>query len=131
MPVLSIDYALIPTGMFNVGDHPVLPAVAKATKFLAAQSPRRLVDTKGKRPSQVGDKRRLTKTKIFIMGDSGGNLRGIDYKLPVASAQVKSCILIAGLHADGETTIHQPAATRDHTRPYCDHPRHNRDPPFV
>ncbi len=45
----------------------------------------------------------------------GGNLRGIDYKLPVASAQVKSCILIAGLHADGETTIHQPAATRDHT----------------
>lgn len=72
MPVLSIDYALIPTGMFNVGDHPVLPAVAKATKFLAAQSPRRLVDTKGKRTSQVGDKRRLTKTKIFIMGDSSG-----------------------------------------------------------
>lgn len=45
----------------------------------------------------------------------GGDLQGIDYEMPVASAQVKSCVLIAGLHADGETTVHQPAASRDHT----------------
>ena len=45
----------------------------------------------------------------------GGSLHGIDYTLPVASAQLKSCILIAGLHAQGETTIHQPADSRDHT----------------
>ena len=45
----------------------------------------------------------------------GGTLHGIDYALPVASAQLKSCILIAGLHAQGETTIHQPAESRDHT----------------
>ena len=45
----------------------------------------------------------------------GGNLRGIEYDMPVASAQVKSCLLIAGLHAQGETVIHQPAASRDHT----------------
>ena len=45
----------------------------------------------------------------------GGNLHGIEYTLPVASAQLKSCILIAGLHARGETTIHQPAESRDHT----------------
>ena len=45
----------------------------------------------------------------------GGDLHGIDYELPVASAQLKSCILIAGMHAAGETTVRQPAASRDHT----------------
>ena len=45
----------------------------------------------------------------------GGGLLGIDYTLPVASAQLKSCILIAGVHADGETTVRQPARSRDHT----------------
>ena len=45
----------------------------------------------------------------------GGSLRGIDYEMPVASAQLKSCILIAGLYAEGETTVRQPAASRDHT----------------
>ena len=37
------------------------------------------------------------------------------YELPVASAQVKSAILLAGLYADGETTVVEPAPTRDHT----------------
>ena len=46
---------------------------------------------------------------------SGGSLRGIEYDLPVASAQVKSCIMLAGLTADGDTVIHQPALSRDHT----------------
>jgi 3-phosphoshikimate 1-carboxyvinyltransferase len=45
----------------------------------------------------------------------GAPLRGIDYELPVASAQVKSCLLLAGLLADGETSIVEPLATRDHT----------------
>ena len=44
-----------------------------------------------------------------------GPLRAIDYKLPVASAQVKSCVLLAGLNAEGETTITEPKPTRDHT----------------
>lgn len=42
-------------------------------------------------------------------------LRGIEYELPVASAQVKSAILLAGLFASGETTVIEPVATRDHT----------------
>lgn len=46
---------------------------------------------------------------------SGGSLKGIDYKMPVASAQVKSCLLFAGLFADGETRIEEPLLTRDHT----------------
>ena len=45
----------------------------------------------------------------------GGSLKGIEYDLPVASAQVKSCIMLAGLSANGETVIHQPALSRDHT----------------
>ena len=45
----------------------------------------------------------------------GAALRAIDYALPVASAQVKSAILFAGLFAEGETTVTEPAETRDHT----------------
>jgi 3-phosphoshikimate 1-carboxyvinyltransferase len=45
----------------------------------------------------------------------GARLRGIAYELPVASAQVKSCLLLAGLLADGETAISEPAPSRDHT----------------
>ena len=46
---------------------------------------------------------------------TGGNLRAIDYKMPVASAQVKSCLLFAGLFAEGETRVEEPLRTRDHT----------------
>lgn len=45
----------------------------------------------------------------------GQRLTGIDYPLPVASAQVKSCLLLAGLYAEGVTRITEPAPTRDHT----------------
>ena len=45
----------------------------------------------------------------------GQMLKGIDYVLPVASAQVKSCLLLAGLYADGMTCVTEPAPTRDHT----------------
>lgn len=45
----------------------------------------------------------------------GGGLRGIEYTLPVASAQVKSAILLAALFATGETTLHEPGPSRDHT----------------
>jgi len=45
----------------------------------------------------------------------GGRLRGIDYRMPVASAQVKSAVLLAGLYATGRTCVHEPAVTRDHT----------------
>jgi 3-phosphoshikimate 1-carboxyvinyltransferase len=45
----------------------------------------------------------------------GGELHGIRYELPVASAQVKSCVLLAGLYAQGRTTVVEPLPTRDHT----------------
>jgi 3-phosphoshikimate 1-carboxyvinyltransferase len=45
----------------------------------------------------------------------GSPLKGIHYDMPVASAQVKSCLLLAGLYAEGETSVREPAPTRDHT----------------
>ncbi len=45
----------------------------------------------------------------------GGNLSAIRYELPVASAQVKSCVLLAGLYGNGPTAVTEPLPTRDHT----------------
>jgi len=45
----------------------------------------------------------------------GAKLRPIDYTLPVPSAQVKTCVLFAGLYADGETVVREPVRSRDHT----------------
>tara|TARA_A100001037_G_scaffold304601_1_gene341887 strand:+ start:11071 stop:12369 length:1299 start_codon:yes stop_codon:yes gene_type:complete len=67
----------------------------------------------------------LTKMGATILGRNdnslapfainGGNLQGIQYEMPVASAQVKSCLLIAGINASEPTTLIQPAVSRDHT----------------
>ncbi len=45
----------------------------------------------------------------------GAALRGVEHELPIASAQVKSCLLFAGLLAEGETWVHEPSRSRDHT----------------
>ena len=58
-----------------------------------------ILDTEGKAPLTI----------------RGGHLRGIRYVSPVASAQVKSCLLLAGLYAEGETEVREPALSRDHT----------------
>lgn len=46
---------------------------------------------------------------------NGSSLRAIDFKMPVASAQVKSCVMLAGLYAEGTTTVTEPLRSRDHT----------------
>ncbi|MCR4841836.1 MAG: 3-phosphoshikimate 1-carboxyvinyltransferase [Eubacterium sp.] len=61
--------------------------------------------------------------KIESVNDNGcaplkiepSELKGIAYDSPIASAQVKSCVLLAGLYADGETTVTEPSVSRDHT----------------
>lgn len=53
------------------------------------------------------------KPPLTISGNR--TLHGVDYALPVASAQVKSALLLAGLYAEGDTVIREPAVTRDHT----------------
>ena len=67
----------------------------------------------------------LTEMGASITAEPGGKpplriaggkpLHGIDYHLPMASAQVKSCVLLAGMYAEGETSVTEPAPTRDHT----------------
>lgn len=51
---------------------------------------------------------------LHIKG-KGGKLQGIHYDMPIASAQVKSCLLLAGMYAEGSTSVTEPAPTRDHT----------------
>jgi 3-phosphoshikimate 1-carboxyvinyltransferase len=55
----------------------------------------------------------VTTSPLVVEGSD--SLKGIEYALPVASAQVKSAVLLAGLNADGMTTVIEPAPTRDHT----------------
>lgn len=57
----------------------------------------------------------LSEAGTAPMTVTGGALKAIEYAPPMASAQVKSSILLAGLHAKGETAVVEPAATRDHT----------------
>ncbi|MGR4068014.1 bifunctional prephenate dehydrogenase/3-phosphoshikimate 1-carboxyvinyltransferase [Billgrantia sp. C5P2] len=77
-----------------------------------------------KRPmGRVADPLRLMGAKIDTADGGrpplnihgGQKLRGISYDMPMASAQVKSCLLLAGLYAEGETRVREPAPTRDHT----------------
>lgn len=84
------------TGDASLSKRP-MERVAKPLRLMGAQ-----IDTaEGGRPP------------IRIKG--GQHLQGIEYDMPVASAQVKSCVLLAGLYAEGETAVSEPAPTRDHT----------------
>ncbi|HEX8218125.1 MAG TPA: 3-phosphoshikimate 1-carboxyvinyltransferase [Chloroflexia bacterium] len=53
--------------------------------------------------------------RLAPLSIQGGNLHGISYRPPVASAQIKSAVLLAGLFAQGETAVEEPTPTRDHT----------------
>ncbi|MBI5237548.1 MAG: 3-phosphoshikimate 1-carboxyvinyltransferase [Deltaproteobacteria bacterium] len=52
---------------------------------------------------------------LLPLAVNGGRLKGIGFSMPVASAQVKSCLLLAGLYAEGRTTVTEPDKSRDHT----------------
>jgi 3-phosphoshikimate 1-carboxyvinyltransferase len=64
---------------------------------------------------KMGAKIETTADGCLPMRIEGGGLKGITYKTPVASAQLKSALLLAGLFASGETTVIEPALSRDHT----------------
>ena len=86
-------------------------------------------ETLNKRPmKRIMEPLRLMGAEIKAMpGDlapitiQGGKLKGIEYKLPVASAQVKSSILLASIYAEGITRLTEPAPTRDHTERLLKH----------
>jgi len=65
--------------------------------------------------TEMGAKIRSSEGGLPPLEIEGGALKPIRYELPVASAQVKSAVLLAGLYAEGETEVVEPVATRDHT----------------
>jgi 3-phosphoshikimate 1-carboxyvinyltransferase len=78
---------------------------------LSKRPMRRVAEPLGRMGAQVGT--RDGRPPIQISPGSG--LHGIDFALPVASAQVKSAVLLAGLYAQGTTRVTEPSPTRDHT----------------
>lgn len=64
---------------------------------------------------RMGARIEATDGRYAPLSIGGANLDGIEYEMPVASAQVKSCLLIAGILGDGKTTVVEPAPSRDHT----------------
>mgnify|MGYP000692177272 CR=1 FL=1 len=80
---------------------------------LSGRPMRRVIDPLEK----MGAKIEATETGTAPLKITGqaGKLQGIHYDMPIASAQVKSCLLLAGLYAEDETSVTEPAPTRDHT----------------
>ena len=87
-------------------------SVLTGDSSLRSRPMRRIVDPLQRMGAEVLGRQDGSLAPLVIRG---GSLHGIEYDLPVASAQVKSCILLAGLSADGDTVVHQPALSRDHT----------------
>ena len=81
-------------------------------KYLQARPMKRVVDPLTQMGARIEGNEGGNKLPLTITGSS---LRGIKYVLPVASAQVKSAILLAGLYAEGETEVIEPSPSRDHT----------------
>ncbi len=79
---------------------------------LSGRPMRRVTDPLAQMGAIIGTTENGT-APLDICGDQP--LHGIDYEMPVASAQVKSCLLLAGLYAKGRTCVTEPAPTRDHT----------------
>ncbi len=81
-------------------------------KSLSSRPMRRVVDPLTEMGAQISTAEGGT-PPLQINPSSG--LSAIDYQMPMASAQVKSCLLLAGLYAEGKTCVTEPAPTRDHT----------------
>ena len=86
--------------------------VITGDKYLRARPMKRVTDPLRLMGARITGREGGNKLPLAI---DGGGLKGISYRLPVASAQVKSALLLAGLYASGETEVIEPEPTRDHT----------------
>ena len=114
-----------PTGVIDVGNAGTLLRLLPG--WLAGQSDgvwildgdesirRRPVDRIAEPLGRMGARLDAREQRFTPLTIAGTRLQGIDYELPVASAQIKSCVLFAGLLASGATSVTEPAPTRDHT----------------
>src|SRR5689334_14510217 len=117
--------AAVPDGPIDVGNAGTLMRLLPG--WLAAQEGRSFTldgdDSIRRRPvDRIAEPLRQMGAEVLATGGRfpplqvrGGRLRSISFELAVASAQVKSCVLLAALAADGATTVGEPARSRDHT----------------
>lgn len=88
-------------------------AVLTGDKSLSGRPMKRVTEPLAKMGATIKTTEKGT-APLQIAGRAG-QLQAIDYTMPMASAQVKSCLLLAGMYAQGDTSITEPAPTRDHT----------------
>jgi len=93
-------------------------SVLTGDQYLRKRPMARIVDPLQRMGAKIDGRSRGTLAPLAIRG-GGKTLASIEYASPVASAQVKSAILFAGLFADGETTVIEPSKSRDHTERMC------------
>ncbi len=86
-------------------------SVITGDESLQRRPMRRIIEPLG----QMGTRIEAREVDFPPLTIDGNPLRGIEYELPVPSAQVKSAVLLAGLLAEGETSVEEPVETRDHT----------------
>ncbi len=86
--------------------------VVTGDPYLRRRPMKRIVEPLSRMGAKISGRKGDTLPPLCIRG---GNLSGIRYEMPVASAQVKSSILLAGLFAEGPTTVVEPLLSRDHT----------------
>jgi 3-phosphoshikimate 1-carboxyvinyltransferase len=122
---VGLREARVPEGVIDVGNAGTLMRLLPG--WLAAQDGnsytldgdasirRRPVDRIREPLEQMGARIEATDGRLPPFTIHGARLHSISYELPVASAQVKSCTLLAALAADGATTVTEPAPSRDHT----------------
>ncbi|MGI6678847.1 MAG: 3-phosphoshikimate 1-carboxyvinyltransferase [Dehalobacterium sp.] len=87
-------------------------SIIKGDDSLSSRPMERVVKPLTLMGATIDGREKATKAPLAIRG---GNLHSITYSSPVASAQVKSAVLLAGLYTDGITTVHEPEKSRDHT----------------
>jgi len=88
-------------------------SILTGDESLSGRPMRRVTDPLSKMGAKIESTEKGT-APLTIRGQAG-KLQGFHYDMPIASAQVKSCLLLAGLYAQGETSVSEPAPTRDHT----------------
>ncbi len=89
-------------------------SVLTGDQYLRKRPMARIVEPLQRMGAKIDGRSHGTLAPLSIRG-GGKTLRGIEYASPVASAQVKSAVLLAGLYANGETTVNEPSKSRDHT----------------
>ena len=87
-------------------------SVLSGDKFLRKRPMKRIVDPLREMGAKIEGREKGNFAPLTIVG---GELKGINYLSPIASAQVKSCLLLAGLYAKGKTFVKEPYKSRDHT----------------